>query len=75
MLYLAYDAEMEGREKQPASRAAPAPDGSPDTKNQLDVALESLVESLEDLNVSLARAYIESIERRRAAASEAQNSN
>lgn len=74
MLYLAYDAEAESRKNEVSADAEPVIDQQPEPKNQLEVVLESLVESLEDLNVSMARAYIDSIERKRAAAAERQRS-
>ncbi|KKB07637.1 hypothetical protein [Devosia chinhatensis] len=66
MLYLAYDANWTA-EAEPNSGTADA--AGVNQPKEFAVALETLVESLEDLNLYLAKAYIESVERRRAAAS------
>lgn len=69
MLYLAYDANRDSNSGKQETAHAHTNDQSsgeaPDTN--IEAVLESFVESLEDLNVSLAKAYIESVERRRSA--------
>lgn len=62
MLTLVHDADalsVNGASSQPENKSTPS--GPP----ELGEALDILVETLEDLNVCLAKAYIETIERRR----------
>jgi hypothetical protein len=75
MLYLAYDFERDGQKSDQDNGLVgtdkPAPERSSDA--DLEAVLENLLDSLEDLNLLLAKAYIETVERRRSKTSEKQS--